>query len=91
LYNILIEFSRRVLMKLGSLIWTKPVVKSVQQTFAWRISIRNNVKQGDALLPSFFGFPLDYAKKRKEGLKLNGTHQLRVPFLAGNINKQKPS
>ena len=44
--------------------------------------IRNGLKQGDALLPLLFNFELDYVIRRvrvnKDGLKLNGTHQLLV-------------
>jgi len=42
--------------------------------------IRNGLKQGDALSPMPFSFPLEYAIKRvqvnQNGLKLRGTHQL---------------
>ena len=58
-------------------------------------SIKNGLKQGDALSPLLFNFSLGYAIRRvqasQEGLKLNGTHQFLdyaddVTILGGNIH-----
>jgi len=63
-----------------------------------RFPIRNSLKQGDALPPRLFNFALEYAIRRdqvnKDGLKLNGTHQLLahaddVNILAGSIHTLK--
>jgi len=63
-----------------------------------RFPIRNGLKQGDALLPMLFNFALEYAITRvqinKDGLKLNGTHQILaysddVNILGGSIHTLK--
>jgi hypothetical protein len=51
-------------------------------------SIKNGWKEGDALLPLFFNFALEYVIKRVQinqvGLKLSATRQLL--FHAVNVN-----
>ena len=63
-----------------------------------RFSVRNGLKQGDALSPMFFNFDLEYAIRwvqvNQDGLKLNGTHQLLayaddVNIMGGSIHALK--
>ena len=60
--------------------------------------IRNGLKQGDALLPLPFNFPLEFAIRKvqviQDGLKLDGTHQLLVyaddlNILGGSVHTTK--
>jgi len=60
-----------------------------------RFPIRNGLKQGDALSPMLLNFALEYAIRRvhvnRDGLKLNGTHQLlaysdNVNILGGSMH-----
>ena len=61
-------------------------------------TVRNGLKQGDALSPLLFNFALEYAIKRvqvnQDGLTLNGTHQLLayaddVNILGGSVHTVK--
>jgi len=80
LYNVLDEL--RISMKLLRLVKGCPdetysTVQKCKHLFNM-FPIKNDLKQGDALLPLLFNFALEYAIGRdqvnQDGLKLNGTH-----------------
>ena len=60
-------------------------------------TMKNGLKQGDALQPLLFNFPSEYAIKRiegnQDGLKLNGTHQplvsVDVKIMCGSVHNTK--
>jgi len=100
LYNILFEFwVTKKLIRLVKMCLTETyrrvrVGKNVSDMFP----IRNGLKQGDALSPLLFNFALEYVIRmvqvNQDGLKLNGSHQLRayaddVTILRGSVHTVK--
>jgi hypothetical protein len=81
LYNILIEFGLpKKLVRLIKMCLTETYIRvRVDKNLPEMFSIRNGLKQGDALSSFLFNFALQYAIKRvqanQDGFNLNGTHQ----------------
>ena len=100
LYKILIEFGiPRKLVRLIKMSLTETYSRvRVGKNVSDRFPTRNGLKQGDALAPMLFNLALEYAIRRvqvnRDGLKLNGTHQLLVSaddvnILAGSMHTLK--
>ena len=100
LYNILIEFGvPKKLVRLVKMCSTETYSRvRVGKNLSDRFPIRNGLKQGDALAPVLFNFPLEYAIRRvqvnQDGLKLNAAHQLLayaddVNILGGSVHTVK--
>jgi hypothetical protein len=62
-------------------------------------TMKNSLKQGDALQPLLFNYVLEYAIRmvtvNQDGLTLNGTHQLLVyaddvTIMGGSVRNTKP-
>ena len=82
MYNIIIEFGiPKKLVKLIKMCLTETYSRvRVGKNLSDMFPVRNGLKKGDALSPLLFNFAFGYAIRRdkvnRDGLKLNGTHQL---------------
>jgi hypothetical protein len=82
-YNILIEFGvvRLIKMCINAKSSKVPSGKYLPDMF----SIHSGLKQGDALSPLLFNFPLEYViikvQRNQVGLKLNGAISLKLVLM----------
>ena len=82
MYNILIEFGipRKLLMLIKLCVNEIYSINLVGSRLSDMFPFKNDLKQGDALLPLLFSFFLEYTIRRvqinQDGFKLNDTQEL---------------